>query len=84
MTRMRGSSEAYGSWNIICRSRRAMPQRPAAQREDLLAGERDPARVGLLDADDQLAERRLAAAGLADEAERLAGVDVQRHVRRRP
>jgi hypothetical protein len=34
-------------------------------------------------ADDQLAERRLAAAGLADEAERLAGVDVQRHARDR-
>ncbi len=45
--------------------------------EDLLALERDPPAVGLLDADDQLAERRLAAAGLADEAERLARVEVQ-------
>ena len=35
-TRMRGSSEEYGSWKIICRSRRAAPQRASPQRGDLV------------------------------------------------
>ena len=37
--------------------------------------------VGHLDANDHLSERRLAAPGFADEAEGLAGVEVQRDVR---
>ena len=69
LTRIRGSSDAYGSWNIICRSRLARRSVPSAVAEHLLAVEQDLAAVGLLDADDQLAERRLAAAGLADEPE---------------
>ena len=37
------------------------PQRPSAVAKHLLAGEHDPAAVGLLDPDGELAERRLAA-----------------------
>ncbi len=49
----------------------------AAALEDLLTIQFDLAAVGLLDPDDQLAQRRLAAAGLADESEGLARVDGQ-------
>jgi hypothetical protein len=55
------------------------PQRPPAQPEDLAPVERDPPLVRFLDPDDQLAERGLAAARLADEAERLAPLQVQGH-----
>ena len=57
------------------------PQRAATQVEDALAGELHGPAVGLLGTDHELAERRLAAARLADQAERLAGIDIQRDVR---
>ena len=65
------------------RGGRGAAPRPRSE-NTALARQQDPASVGFLDADHQLAERRLAAAGLADEAERFAGVDVQRSRRRRP
>ena len=74
-TRIRGSSDAKGSWNIICRSRRALRSVAPRSLKISLPAERDRAAVGLLDPDDHLAERRLAAAGLADEPERLARAD---------
>ena len=58
-------------------------QRAAPQLKDALAFELHRPGIRLLTADDQLAERGLAAAGLTDEAERLAGVDVERNARHR-
>ena len=56
------------------------PKLPAAGSEHLLAVEQDLPGVGHLDANDQLSKRRLAAPGFADQAEGLAGVEVQRDV----
>ena len=47
---------------------------------DRAALEDDVTFGGLEQADDAAAERRLSAAGLADEAERLSGLHVERHV----
>ena len=55
--------------------RRAWPRRPAAVRS--VPVEHDPARVGGGQLHDRPAGRRLAAPGLADEPERLAGEDVE-------
>src|SRR5947209_1689318 len=52
-------------------------ERPSPQPEHLSAAEGDPAGIRLLDPDDQLAERRLAATGLPDEPEGLPGADVE-------
>src|SRR6185437_11723512 len=45
---------------------------------DVLAVEADPARSRAVEPQDRPSERRLAAAGLADEADRLASPDRQR------
>ena len=55
--------------------------RGAARRSDRPSKRTSPA-VGSSESQDQAAERRLAAARLADQPERLAGTDVERHVRR--
>ena len=67
-TRMRGLSEAKGSWKIICTRERAAsalgPRMPRAS-----APSKRTAPVGrLVDAGDDAAERGLAAAGFADQA----------------
>src|SRR5207253_10074628 len=49
----------------------------ACELRDVLPVEDDPAVCGLHELDDRPAERRLPAAGLADEPERLAGLDRQ-------
>ena len=74
-TRLRGFSDAYGSWKIIIISRRigrisaresCVMSRPVE--DDLAAGRVEQAH-------DAARHRRLAAAGLADDAERLALLD---------
>ena len=54
-------------------------QRSASHAEHLAALQGDPPRVRFLDADDQLAERGLAAARFSDQSQCLADVDVQVH-----
>ena len=70
-TLWRGLSDAYGSWKTIC-IRRAAAAARSAQRRDVLAVEDDPARGRLVEAEDRAPDRRLAAARLADQPERLA------------
>ena len=74
---MRGSSEPTESWKTICMLRRIAfsSREPQAQQVD--AVELDLARGRLEQADQRAAERRLAAARLADEADRLAAEDVE-------
>ena len=83
-TRMRGSSDAYGSWNISCRSRRASLQRATCGASSMSSPvEADRARRRPMQRHDQPADRRLPAARLADEPERLAAADAERDVRDR-
>ena len=78
---MRGLSEPNGSWNTICIRRRSGRSCAPRTAGDVGAVEADRARrSGSIRRSAVRAERRLAAAGLADEAERLAAVDVKRHV----
>ena len=76
-TRMRGSSDAYGSWNISWRLRRERRRLAAAEPRDVLPVEADLARRRPVQGGDEPADRGLAAARLADEPERLAAVDVE-------
>ncbi len=76
-TRLRGFSDACGSWKTITRSRRSARSLRAERRRDVLPVEADRARRRLVQPHDAAGERRLAAAGLADEAERLALLDGQ-------
>ena len=55
-------------------------QRALRQAGHVLAGDADAASVGLLQAQDQAAERRLAGPRLADQADHLACCNRQRHV----
>ena len=71
-TVMRGLSDEYGSWKTICISRRISRRSLAAERRQLLAHEAHRAARRLQQLEDAVAGRRLARAGLADEAERLA------------
>ena len=74
---MRGSSEPTESWKTICMSRRIAfsSEPPRAQQVD--AVELDLAGGRLEQPQERAAERRLAAARLADEADRLAAEDVE-------
>ncbi len=73
-TVMRGLREAYGSWKMICMLRRERAHLVALEREMSLTVEDDLALGRLEQAEDQRGRRRLAAARLADEAERLAAL----------
>ena len=73
---MRGGSEVYGSWNTIWARRR---NRPAGLGVEGLVLEADLARRRVLQQQHRAAERRLAAARLADQPERLSLVDRERH-----
>ena len=77
LTVMRGFSDAYGSWKTIWISRRTGRIGAAVERGDVAAVEDDRARGRLDQPDDRPAERRLAAARLADDAEGLALRDGQ-------
>ena len=80
-TVMRGLSDEYGSWKIICTRRRSAARAlaPAAAWPSTSTSPRGR----LVEADDAAPERRLAAARLADEAERLAARDRSGRRRRR-
>ena len=69
-TDIRGLSEPYGSWNTICMSRRN-GSIAELQARDRLAEEHDRP-CGGDQPQDRQAERGLAGAGFADDAERLA------------
>ena len=77
-TRLRGFSDAYGSWKIICISRRN--GRSSFRDSCVMSAPSNidrPARR-LVEAHEQAAEGRLAAARLADHAERLAPAHLER------
>ena len=78
-TRRRGFSEPYGSWKIIWISRRTGCICRRGQVGDVLAVEADhvPEVTGMQPRD-AAGQRGLAAAGLADQPERLAAADGQR------
>jgi len=73
---MRGFSEPTGSWKMICILRRSRfisaepARRTSAPRSGRSGGGGD-------EAEERAADGRLAAAGLADEAERLTGGEVE-------
>ena len=85
LTVMRGLSDEYGSWNTIWIRRRVARLALRRERRTLVA---DLAGCRRVEADDAASERRLAAARLADEPERLApgelevdAVDRAQHLR---
>ena len=67
-TVMRGSSDEYGSWKTICMSRRSFADLAARQLGQLLAHEPHRPARRLDQLEHAVAGRRLAGAGLADEA----------------
>ncbi len=67
LTVIRGSSEANGSWNTICRSRRSGRICPRRQLDQVPAPVPDLPDGGLDQLEQQPAGRGLAAAGLADQ-----------------
>ena len=71
-TVMRGSSEPYGSWNTICMSRRSRRSARGDSARHVRAVEAHRAGGRLEQPQDRARRRRLAAAGLAHQAERLA------------
>ena len=71
-TVIRGFSEVYGSWMTIWMFRRDRRSSRPGQLGDVRAVERHRARGRPLQADQQSGHGGLAAAGLADDAERLA------------
>jgi len=71
---------AYGSWNMIWKSRRAAPQVAVVQLGDVVPVETDRSRGGLLERHHEPPDRRLATARLAHEAERLALANGEGHV----
>ena len=74
-TRWRGLRDAYGSWKIICISRRSGCIARPRSADDLLPFEAHRAGGGRDQLQDGAAERRFAGARLADEAECLAFLD---------
>ena len=71
-TRRRGLSDAIGSWKIICTASSRRPALGAGERLAVAALEAHRAGARVEDAGDDAAERRLAAARFADEADDLA------------
>ena len=76
-TVFRGLSEAYGSWKTICMSRRSVPELPPFRLRDVVAVEPDLPLGRVVEPHHDAGERRLPAAGLADEPDRLARVDLE-------
>ena len=81
---LRGFSDEYGSWKIICTSRLTAFRSRALQLRDVAALEADLARGRVEQAHHQPRRGALAAAGLADDAERLAALDLEARRRRPP
>ena len=82
-TRIRGSSDAYGSWNTSCRSLRSLRTCLDERAAQVVAVEDDAPGGRLLQRHHHPADRRLAAAGLSDQAERLSDPDLDADVRDR-
>ena len=76
----RGSSDAYGSWKMICIRRRTDFSLLPPTFVMSCPVERDRAAGRIDEAEQHAADRRLAAARLPDEAERLAPPDREAHV----
>ena len=75
----RGFSDAYGSWKIICMSRRSpRSSLPLSAVMSWPSNQILPS-VGIEQPHHDARERGLAASGLADQAERLAGIDLEVH-----
>ena len=83
-TRLRGLSEAYGSWKTIIMLAPDRPHLRAGEPGDVAAVEDDRAGGRLEQPHDAAGERRLAAARLADDAERLALAHGEARRRRPP
>ena len=79
-TRLRGLSEAYGSWNTICISRRTGRSWRRDRREMSRPSKRDRAAGQVVEPDDAPGQRGLAAPGLADQPERLPGAHLEADV----
>ena len=79
-TVMRGLSDACGSWKTIWNRRRSRRSGSARSDARSVPSSRYRAGVRLDEAGDAARDRALAAPRLADEAERLAAGDVERHV----
>ena len=76
-TLIRGSSEPTESWKTICMWRRISFSDAPLRPDEVDAVEADLARRRLEQPQQRPSERRLAAPGLAHEADRLSRVDVQ-------
>ena len=76
-TVLRGFSDAYGSWKIICMSRRSSRSSAASELGDVPSLEPDPALGGIEQPHHDARERGLAAPGLAHEPDGLARVDLE-------
>jgi hypothetical protein len=72
LTRLRGFSDACGSWKTICISRRIGASCLARGLGDVLAAEADRAAGGAISRTSVADQCRLAATRLADDPERLA------------
>ncbi len=79
-TVMRGSSELYGSWKIICSLRRRARNCGAAQLCDVLAVQPDAAGGGIDQPGDGAAKSGFAAAAFAHQAEGFARREAKAHV----
>ena len=80
----RGLSDEYGSWKIIWTSRRSRAHLPDRQVGDVAAFEDDLPAGGFQQPGDQPPGGRLAAAGLADQPQRLPGTHRGRRSRPPP
>ena len=83
-TECRGFSDANGSWKTICIRRRMGRMLESGSAVMSCPSNTIRPAVGSYEPDDRAPERRLAAARLADEPERLAAAHVEARRRRRP
>ena len=79
-TLRRGFSDEFGSWNTACTAPAEVAEPPLGHGGDVLAVEDDAPARRRQEPQDQPPDRPLAAAALADHAERLARGDVEAHV----
>ena len=77
---LRGFSEEYGSWKTICISRLIAFSAAPFSRVMSRPSKHDLPGGGLEQPHDQPRRRALAAAGLADDPQRLAALDLEAHV----
>ena len=75
---MREFSDAYGSWNTICTRRRNFSSSLPRRLNGSMPSKRTVPDVRALQHQQCPCQRGLSAAGLADQAERLAALEVER------